>query len=698
GEYYTPDWLAAHALDVLGWTPEDSLLDPTCGSGTFILEGLKRRIAVGGKFKNARELLSGLYGIDLNPLAVITARASLVVFISRWLDPAKPIWLPIFLADAINTAAASGLVFEHRLQTERGMFSFTFPRALAARIELYEVMGKIRDLMEESYTPEAIYKALLLECPLEFLGEEERKALRDCINTLVTLQRLGWNGIWAMLLADRFAAAAIPRVRYIAGNPPWVKWSHLPPEYAGFIKDRCAELGVFSRDRWVGGIESDISTVITYEAIDKWLAPGGKMAFFITGTVFQNESSEGFRRWCVKHRGLEVQVLCVHDFDAVSPFEGVSNHPTLLVLKRDEKTAYPVLYRVWQLPRIDGKPVRTFADAYEFREKASYEDRLACPVPGTEAGPWLKGTEEDHRLWRLLFGPSKSSYKARKGVTTDCNGVFFVRVLEVSPDGKKCRIRNNPALGKKLEVPTHTGWVETEHVFPLLRGRGVRAFAVAPDPEYRILLPQRTMHGDPELPTHAPGAHRFLRRFKRVLENRSSYKRFQVKGPYWSTWSTGPYTFSKYKVLWKEMPGGRFVAAYCGLHTDPNLGKKVIVPDHKLYFIPVPSEHEAAYLTAVLNSTSISRAVSAYASQLSLGISVVEYLNIPRYNRQSRLHREMAFLAKKITVRGGNPTKTELSVLDSLVLRAFRASILTRRLRRKGWVGRLQRRKRQQLN
>ena len=74
------------------------------------------------------------------------------------------------------------------------------------------------------------------------------------------------------------------------------------------------DLGVFSEDRWVGGIESDISTVITYEVIDKWLAPRGMLAFFITGSVFANESSQGFRRFELQNRHLHFRVLRVEDF------------------------------------------------------------------------------------------------------------------------------------------------------------------------------------------------------------------------------------------------------------------------------------------------------------------------------------------------------------------------------------------------
>ena len=44
GEYYTPDWLAELVLDELGYdgNPDKRLLDPACGSGTFLVMALNR--------------------------------------------------------------------------------------------------------------------------------------------------------------------------------------------------------------------------------------------------------------------------------------------------------------------------------------------------------------------------------------------------------------------------------------------------------------------------------------------------------------------------------------------------------------------------------------------------------------------------------------------------------------------------------
>jgi hypothetical protein len=473
GAVYTPDWLADHVLDVIGWQHEDDLLDPTCGDGAFLRAAVRRRLQAG-----LGDLLGGLRGIDIDPAAVQAARASL-----RELAGAEP---DIEVGDALDATA---------------------------------------------------------------------------------------------------------HARFVVGNPPWVRWSALPPAYAARVK----ALGAVGRDRWVGGIEPDVATVITQHAVRSLLAPGGTLAFVITGTVFANESSEHFRRF------EGAKVVLVEDYAALKPF-AEATHPTLLVLRRDEPTTYPVPYRVH---RRDG-----------------VEPLLAAPVPGTEAGPWLKGTAEQHATWRRIFGPG--AYRARKGVTTDLNGAFFVRA-EIR--GETATITNDPALGRK-ELPQVTAEVEAAHVFPLLRGRDLGV-----PPSLHVLVPQRGMHGDPDLPRTAPLTHAYLERFRPALERRSSLRRYQPRAPYWSLWNVGPYTFSPHKVAWREI-AGRFQAAY--------VGPEVIVCDHKLYFVPCESEAEGRYLAGVLSAPTVAGAITAYAAQLSLGTSVVEYLAIPRFDAADPRHREIA--------------------------------------------------------
>ncbi len=658
GEYYTPDWLASHVMDTAGWDIRQSLLDPTCGSGTFILEGLRRRLEAVSPTTSARELLDGLYGFDLNPLAVLTARASIVVFLSGRFDPSDPVLLPIFLADAINTADPIDRAFKHSILTEKGERTFSIPVSLAESSDFFPTMNQLKICIDAGLTCEDIMASLralsLVVCKLD---DSDSDILMQTIESLADLHRNHWNGIWCLILFDRIEAGCVKDIDLIVGNPPWVKWSNLPRPYAEFIKPICDRMDIFSEDVWVGGIQSDISTVVTYRALERFVKKGGSLAFLITGTVFKNESSQGFRRWKLRMANMDepMTVETVEDYEALRPFEGVANWPTLLLIRRNgEATSYPVRYRRFTGAKKSALP-----------NLSSFEDLQAMPVPGTDAGPWLVGTKAEMQVWPDLFNASGDSiYRARKGVTTDVNGIFFVNVQPVADRGV-VRITNDPRNGRRHDVVKKSTIVEKDDVFPLLRGRDVQRFIAIPQPEQCIIVPQRGMFGDETLPATRPRMFRFLSEFRPILEQRSSYRRFQQGKPFWSIWSTGYYTFAPYKVVWKEMSGGGFVAAYVG-SSDFCGETKVVIPDHKVYFVPMQSEDEAAYLTAFLNSHMVAGAINAYSSALSLGTSVTDYLNIPQFDKGNETMVTMSQMAKRFRC-GEAPSAEDEDKLDAMV-------------------------------
>jgi len=667
GEFYTPDWLAEHGMDLLGWNVDSPLTDPACGSGTFLLEAIRRRRKL-YPGAGAKELLRGIHGIDLNPLAVLAAKGSLAVFLSPHLNPQDPIRLPVYLADAIHPASVDLFSnFSYVLRTELGPKEFAVPKRLIEHESFFKVFSSIRSLIDADLPGVKISQAVRPDLAAAGLDASDAGVVDATIGNLATLHQQGWNGIWCSILADRFAAGAIAPSAYVCGNPPWVKWSNLPAEYAQSMRQRCRDLGVFSADSWVGGIEADISTVVTFQAIKHYLAPMGRLGFFLPGSVFTTESSAGFRAFSINGGQLLCRVLLVEDYQDIRPFDGVSNHPTFLVLERDAAMAFPVPYRMWTLAGSSEAKVRKFSCAAHFKATATCIDELAIPVPGGSGSrPWLVGSAEAQEIFRRVFaGSAGPEYKARKGVTTDRNGIFWVHEMGDAGPGL-VEVRNAAGIGKTKGIPEIKAAVESEHLFPLLRGRGVLPFSAVPDEDLRIVVPQRGMHGDPDLPVNSPKTFKFLNRFRTHLEQRSSLKRFQKDKPFYSLWSTGEYTFSPFKVLWREM-GQTFAAAYASSAPMGSGEGKVVIPDHKLYFIPVDTESEAAYLTAFLNAPVIAGAVSAYAAQLSLGASVAEYLRIPLFNASDTRMQSMAEVAMHVTARGGTPSDIELEDLDKQV-------------------------------
>ncbi|MBQ6616957.1 MAG: N-6 DNA methylase [Thermoguttaceae bacterium] len=88
GEYYTPPWLADRILDSVSYcqTGFESLLDPCCGSGVFLLKGLKRllrRASHQGVPVTAPLITQNLFGRDVNPVSVFACKANLRINVYR---------------------------------------------------------------------------------------------------------------------------------------------------------------------------------------------------------------------------------------------------------------------------------------------------------------------------------------------------------------------------------------------------------------------------------------------------------------------------------------------------------------------------------------------------------------------------------------------------------------------------------------
>jgi hypothetical protein len=109
-----------------------------------------------------------------------------------------------------------------------------------------------------------------------------------------------------------------------------------------------------------------------------------------------------------------------------------------------------------------------------------------------------------------------------------------------------------------VRVDVNTGLADRLLTPQIVRVSNVRErlYQDVPADNQAILVPQRGMHGDPDLPATSPKTYGFLNRFAGLLAARSSYRRYQSGQPIWSTWSTGAYTFAPFKVVWQEMSGG----------------------------------------------------------------------------------------------------------------------------------------------
>ncbi|MXO48930.1 N-6 DNA methylase [Erythrobacter vulgaris] len=83
GEYYSPPSIARYMLDRLDLAPEDTILDPACGSGTFLIERYQQAVGEDADrglatYSDACAVIERTAGNDLNPFSAVLTQIQLL--------------------------------------------------------------------------------------------------------------------------------------------------------------------------------------------------------------------------------------------------------------------------------------------------------------------------------------------------------------------------------------------------------------------------------------------------------------------------------------------------------------------------------------------------------------------------------------------------------------------------------------------
>ncbi len=672
GEFYTPDWLVDFTVDQVksgSWLGK-RFLDPTCGSGAFLISVLRH------KKKEAKSkgldptstieaLCSEVWGFDLNPLAVQTARVNFLMEIADLLRqvPGTAVEIPVLLADAIYSPAPDPVdgqkVVPYEIGSSEANLKIKLPAPLAFnrnRLDaVLQVMGEQVENDQEFHAAQGLLLSSGLVSAEE--GAEWSLPLHETYNQVLALHRKNWNGIWFRIVRNFFWSATAGKFDAIVGNPPWVRWSSLPEAYRNRVKTVCEGYDIFSKTKHHGGNELDISAMITYTTGDKWLKDGGKLAFVITQAVFQNPSSSGFRNFRINDAGNLVPVS-VNDLKALKPFPDAANKTAVAVFKKTMKApAYPVPYKIWNSKPDESRSINPALTWPEVALKTTRADMEANPVSDL-GSPWaILPPGRFKVLQPMSVVQAKPWVEGRKGITVDLNGVYFVRQLAVNSKTKQVQIESRPEAGKKIIGPARKGWVEADWLYPLIKGAAdFKPCYLKPAEELFAIVPNKGIKkADFEKATSEyatlKGTKSYLDGFNKapdkLLENRSTYRgrMKQTGAPHYAIYNVGDFTFKPWKVIWAEM-SGKFSAAVAGSANVPLVGNRPYVPDHKIFFVALDNKTEAHYLCGILNSTTVAEFVESHNVAIQVG-DIFKHMRLPVFDRKDKSHTDLAKLVEK---------------------------------------------------
>lgn len=643
GEYYTPDWLAERMVSEVVDAPlEQRVLDPSCGSGTFLFHAVRHYLQAAGEQGTApAQAIVGatehVLGIDVHPLAVTFARVTYLLAIGRELlqSPERPNFhVPVFLGDSLQWRTPQA-----NLWTREGLTiavdddAQLFDSNLHFPSRLLDDAGQFDRLVEEMAdkaahrTPNSPPPSLAATFTRFGVHPDDRPTIEETFATMCRLHDEGRDHVWGYYVRNLARPTWLARpenhVDRLVGNPPWLAYRFMTSEMQTSFRQMSEERGL-----WAGSsvaTHQDLSGLFLIRAVEQYLKPGGRFAFVLPFAALSRRQFAGFRTGRYATSAGEVVVAFETPWD-------------LHKIK-------PVLFRVPPSVVIGTKAAKPVA-------LPAAADHWSGRLPGRN----ISWTLAEEKLTRAPAGievahdAPNSLYHSRftQGASLVPRMLVCVEPAPSSPIGvaagrqaiRSARSANEKEPWKLL--PALEGAVEAEFVRPLHLGATILPFrlidswlAVIPRDHNGLLG-----GGDARLDLY-PGLAEWWRRAEAVWEaNKGANSLSLIEQIDFRRKLTMQFPTAPHRVVYTK--GGQYLAA-------ARLEDQRVVIDHKLYWATVASVEEARYLTAILNSPALTRLVAPLQSRGEHNPrdfdKYVWRLPIPIYDSTYDQHRQLVELA-----------------------------------------------------
>lgn len=374
GEYYTPDWLAELTLQEIDYRAPQSLLDPACGSGTFLFNAIRR---LADKGLSGRDLvdfaLNNIVGTDVHPLAVTIARINYLLALSEHLDTSNgggnvpP--LPVFMADALIRP------LENR-RPDSVTFAVDWDRDEAFRIPMESAVDADKltntiDYMDAAAKiagdPQQTVKLFIMHLQQIYKGltnQTFRNLWASNFQLLVELIRDGRDSIWAYILKNLSRPLVLAEKGFdvVIGNPPWLSYRYInSPVWQDEVKALYIHYQLIDSGDVKLFTQMDLSTLFFAHAKDRYLKDDGTLAFVMPRSVLTGAK---------QHRPFQRQGMTrILDVGDVSPLFNVPAAVLILSGENIKKADIPTktfraTFDKHELPLIEAEPQLTVRESF----------------------------------------------------------------------------------------------------------------------------------------------------------------------------------------------------------------------------------------------------------------------------------------------------------------------------------------------
>ena len=658
GEYYTPRWLAKEITETVVNAPlSQRVLDPSCGSGTFIETAVERILNhSGGLSRTAtlKKLQENVVGIDIHPVAVQLAKATWVMAAADTIRAAREegtgtgaVSAPIYLGDSMQLRYDTGTLTASQsielktgeiLPRQESEVIFSIPKELARQqADIDQLISELATAIEEGRDTEHVADAYEM-------SDASRQSVKAVAATMQELHAADRNHVWAYYIRNMIRPAVIAeaKVDRIIGNPPWLTYN----QSADIIRTELREMSEKRYQIWAGGKlapHQDIATLFYTRCAELYAQAGAIIGMVMPHSALSAGQHLKWRSGRYKQKGgrnasvigLNLRVHEPWDLDNVVP--DFFHIPASVVFAQyigvgQGAALAPGTVEVWR-----GNWEKDYAGISRKSEALHYDD-----------------------------GKYKSPYAelSSNGATIQDRRLFFIEAVPhtaMLPTANTTNVR--PRLGNQDKVTYEgqlrqlEGVVHDDHIFDVYMGECIAPYVAldplkAALPVHRPTLVMPLNHDDCDGDKH--GACRLeigslhdsmRRRWEKAADMyRQVHKGQPIEDLYKSLNHLNKLTSQLEYLQGAITDGGKVRLAYtsAGRPTATIIKDDHVILENALFQTVCRSEDEAYYVLTVINSNALAAATAPFMPKGLYGARHFHKhgwkLPIPRHDAEDPLH------------------------------------------------------------
>jgi methylase of polypeptide subunit release factors len=681
GEYYTPDWLCERVVNEFTFKQTDKILDPSCGSGSFLRAAVHRMQELNPKI-TVEELSNQIYGIDIHPLSVQIAKTTMLLALGKGIKKLKrPIHINIILSNTLLSPEGVKDLFGGSFKMNIDREDFRLNSQVLEDMMLFdEGVDICEDLAEQSLHKKKVSVATL-ENSLKNqykrggINQQIIESFYKIYEGLKSVKEKGRDSIWKFILQNLYKPYFFGnKFDYVIGNPPWFTYNSVKNEEYQNTLNELAERYHVKPDKVANFPHLEIAAIFLAHCTNYFLKETGKLAFVLPRSFFSADHHDNTRSGAAKG----FKLTAIWDLKDVSPLFRIPSS-VLFAERTKGKRELPA-------EGLPGLSLSANLPVHNCNLKVAASKLTELPVTWfyvKQGKATAFSTNETKSTKRV--NPYKKLFK--QGATIVPRSFYFVELTQDVPDfdDRILYIKTADAIKPDAKMPWkelgdfHTK-IESKFLFRTAIGKSILPYTLfKPD---LVILPvtveinenkNKILKLREASDLQRDGylnASRWFANAENVWNVHKTEKSKEMSSYGRLDFQRG-LTDQNLNIPYMVLYNGRGTDACAAVVIRKELDLEILI-DHAIYWIGFNNLNEAYYVCSILNSAAPNEMMKDFQSSGLFGARNVhkKILDVifPKFNEMSKVHQQLSQLSEQAHEKVkaylmANPPKQELSAI-----------------------------------